>query len=556
MKVFKIAAVAFVVLACAAALLFVGAPDSVAAVTHDPLMILANPALLALRAQHADLVGRAAAKLAEVKDGTPAADVTRIETEHAALIREASEVQTRIAVEERAAPSPQVPTAPIAPENEQRAHAWTATDIAAIQARASAFGLSADQALTVMADTGVRSVEAATDRLQNLVAARQAPRNNPHLQVTRDEGDTLRTAVESAIMLRANPQALAANAPEREMARSWRGMSLMETGRLFVEETRGVRLRGMGRMEMAGALLGLDTLRSRAAGMHSTSDFASLLANVAAKRLRTAYAAAPQTFKPFCRQSNNPDFKEKSVVQLSAAPAFKKVREGQEFSYGGLSDGVEKYALATFGRIIAITRQTLINDDLGAFDRIPTMIGRAAADLESTTVYSVLLDNPNMGDGTALFHADHGNLRTGTVIDETNLALADKGIREQRGFAAKAADREYLNLLPKFLLTGTAYRIAAQKMVTAVTPTATSGVNVFQNALEPITEQRITGNKWFLIADPAQIDTIEYAYLEGEEGVFTEERVGFEVDGIQVKGRLDFAAKAIDWRGLQYNPGA
>jgi hypothetical protein len=59
-----------------------------------------------------------------------------------------------------------------------------------------------------------------------------------------------------------------------------------------------------------------------------------------------------------------------------------------------------------------------------------------------------------------------------------------------------------------------------------------------------------------LIADPATIDTIEYAYLEGEEGVFTEQRVGFEVDGIEVKGRLDFAAKAIDWRGMYYNPGA
>jgi hypothetical protein len=74
--------------------------------------------------------------------------------------------------------------------------------------------------------------------------------------------------------------------------------------------------------------------------------------------------------------------------------------------------------------------------------------------------------------------------------------------------------------------------------------------------MQPIADANISGNKWFTIANPGDIDTIEYAYLEGEEGVFIEQRVGFEVDGIEVKGRLDFAAKAIDWRGMVYNPGA
>ncbi len=513
-----------------------------AALSDPTTLFTANAVLIGLRADHAALVTRAAAKLAEVKDGLPAADVTRIEGEHAELVRQAAELQIRITAEEtRAPPAP-------------ASHAWPAEDITRINARATAFGLTAADAIAVMGDANIRTIEQATDHLQNLVASRAPGRQNPHVCITRDEGDTIRTAIEASVLLRANPQALPANAPEREMARNYRGMSLMEVGRMFVEETQGVRLRGLSRLEMAGTLLGLNT-SIRAPGMHSTSDFASLLANVASKRLRAAYAAAPQTFKAFCRQSNNPDFKSKSVVQLSSAPAFKKVREGMEYSYGGLTEGVEQYALSTFGRIVPITRQTLINDDLGAFDRLPTMIGRAAADLESTTVYDVLLTNAAMGDGVALFHGTHGNLMAGTAIDETNLALADKAIRDQRSLANKSADREYLNLMPKFLLTGTAKRIEAQKMVTAVTPNATSGVNVFQNAIEPITEARVTGNKWLLIADPATVDTIEYAYLEGEEGVFTEQRIGFEVDGIEIKGRLDFAAKAIDWRGMTYNPG-
>lgn len=513
----------------------------------DPVSLFtANAALLALRNQHGELVTRAATLIGTIKDGMPAADVTRIETEHADLVRQAAELQTKITAEEtRAPPAPPAPAA----------HSWSVDDISRINARAFAFGLTPADAIATMGEANVRTIEQATDHLQNLVATRAPTRQNPHVRITQDEGDTIRNAISASILLRANPSALPANAPEREMARNYRGMSLIEVGRVFFEEAHGVRLRDMGRLEMAGTLLGLNA-NIRAPGMHSTSDFASLLANVASKRLRDAYAAAPQTFKPWCRQSNNPDFKTKSVVQLSSAPAFKQVREGAEYTYGGLTEGVEQYALATYGRIVAITRQTLINDDLGAFDRLPTMIGRAAADLESTTVYNVLLTNAAMSDTIALFHASHGNLMTGSAIDETNLALADKAIRDQRSLANKSADREYLNLMPKYILTGNTYRIAAQKIITAVTPNATSGVNVFQNALEPITEARITGNKWFVLADPSTVDTIEYSYLEGEEGVFVEQRIGFEVDGIQIKGRLDFAAKAIDWRGMVYNPGA
>ena len=59
-----------------------------------------------------------------------------------------------------------------------------------------------------------------------------------------------------------------------------------------------------------------------------------------------------------------------------------------------------------------------------------------------------------------------------------------------------------------------------------------------------------------MAADSSQVDTVEYCYLEGAEGVYVEQMVDFDTDGIKVKARLDFAAKVIDWRGLVRSNGS
>lgn len=510
---------------------------------------LAVVAIAALRKDHADVLARAAAKIAELTDGLSVEQVRAIEDDHKKLVDQAGELQRQIDAAEAEARS------------QPGAHAWPAEDIRRINARAAAFGLDASVAIEVMADPKFRTLEAVTDELQSRAVARngQTPRQQPQVQLQRDAVDTVNAAVADAILLRANPTAIAgddrATQDRLARAREWRGMSLLEIGRAYMFEAHGVKLRGVGPLDLAGQLLGLQPM-GRAAGLGSTSDFANVLANVMSKRLRDAYQVAPQNWKLLGRQSNAPDFKQKSVVQLSSAPTFKQVREGAEFQYGGMTDGVEKYALATYGRIIAISRQTLINDDLSAFDRLPMMLGRQAAELEASTFWSVITANANMNDGVALFHSTHGNLAgSGTAIDTTNLGLARAAMRKQKGLAAKAADAEPLNLTPRFLVVSPDKETEAQQALTAVLAAQSSTVNVFANSLQQITEARLTGNAWYLFSDPALIDTIEYAYLDGEEGLYVEQRQGFEVDGLEIKARVDFAAKAIDWRGMYKNPG-
>ena len=355
-----------------------------------------------------------------------------------------------------------------------------------------------------------------------------------------------RDAVTTALMHRADPGAVQLS----DDARAFRGLSLMEMARHALERG-GTRTGGMSKMELAAAALG-----QRAVGYHSTSDFPAILANVANRTLRDAYAATPRTFAAWGRRATITDFRPVQRTQLGGAPDLQKVLESGEFQYGTMGEGKEVYALASYGRIITFTRQALINDDLDAFARVPAAFGASAADLESDIVYSILMQNPAMGDGTALFHGDHGNLGSASVISEAALAAAYRAFGQHRGI-----EDRLISILPRFILVPPGTRsVEARKQVTATTPGNTGDVNTFAGRLQVIEESRLIPSAgqdpWFLAADPSRIDTVEYAYLDGQEGIFTETRMGFEVDGIEIKARHDFAAKAIDWRGLWKNPGA
>ena len=365
----------------------------------------------------------------------------------------------------------------------------------------------------------------------------------------RSAGDTaLQRAMEDAILHRANPGIHKMT----EAGKSLAGRSLMEMARVALERG-GMNTDGMGKMELASVALG----QRAGVGYHATGDFPIVLAAVMNKTLRQAYESTPRTFVAWARRATIPDFKSVNRIQLGGAPDLKLVREGQEISYGTMGEAKEVYALSTYGRIIAFTRQMLINDDLSAFDRIPAAFGASAADLESDIVYGILTANAAMADGTALFHANHGNLAgTASDVSEAGLTAMYLAFAKQKGLEGRP-----IAVQPRYLIVPPGQRsVSARKQIASVTPSQTSEVNPYAGRLEVVEEPRLipaSGNDpWFAAADPSRIDTVEYGYLEGQNGIYTETRVGFEVDGVEVKARHDFGAKAIDWRGLYKNAGA
>lgn len=362
-----------------------------------------------------------------------------------------------------------------------------------------------------------------------------------HVTFGAQEDDKVREAMENAFAHRVGAVKELADG-----AREFRGMSLIRMAEESLSR-KGVKVRGLSEREIAVAALGLER------GYLSSSDFPIILGNTVNRVLRMQYDFAPRTFAPFTTRTTAKDFRPMTKVQLSGVVGgFDKVAEGSEYKNKYMNESKESYKVEKYGQIIPITWETIINDDLSAFTRIPTAIAQKAAQKQSDIIYSILTSNPNMGDNVALFHANHGNLGSASAINAAALSVARAAMRKQTGL-----EGDFINITPTYLIVGPDKETEAQQLIQAVImATKTADTNVFKGSLQIIVEPRLTGNQWYLSADPNQVDTIEYAFLEGDGELFTEQRVGFEVDGMQIKARMVFGAKAIDWRGLFKNPGA
>lgn len=390
------------------------------------------------------------------------------------------------------------------------------------------------------------TVEAASAALIDAIAERDGNQPETRAQhVTVVEDITVATEIRSAAVEAITARAVPGSKLSAD-AQRFGGMSLLRLSEELLT-LRGVNCRGMSPEQIAVRAL-------------STSDLPSILANVMNKTLRAGYENAPRTFVGVFRQASAADFKQIQRTQLSGAPSLEEVNENGEFKYGKVSDAKEVYALKTYGKILPFTRQTIINDDLDALSRVPSLFGRAAADLESDTVWGLVAANPNMADGGALFNSTavttaggHANLAgAGAAINVTSVGAARAAMRKQVGLEGRL-----INITAKHFVVGADKEVELAQFLGGIVPTkAADVVPDMLRTYNPVVEPRLAGNAWYMFADYNQVDTVEYCYLEGNTGVYIETRQGFGVDGIEIKARHDFAAKAIDWRGMYKNPGA
>jgi hypothetical protein len=356
--------------------------------------------------------------------------------------------------------------------------------------------------------------------------------------------DFLGRAIEGVLYAR-----MAGKAPEGA-ATELMGRSMIDMGAMLME-ARGERVSWAKRDQIASRMLTRDL-----GGMHSTSDFPNLLTGAGNRILLDSYKTAECPLKALAKRRDATDFRAISLLRLSEAARLSEVKEGGEVTYGSRSETKEGFAVKTYAKIFSLSRQAIINDDLGAFADSNVAWGRAAAETEADLLVGLFTANSgngmNLDDGNALYTTVRGNkAATGGSIGETTFSDARLAMRQTKGLDGKTP----ISVTPKHLVVGAAKETEAEKVLAAITAAKTSDVNPFAGKVTLHVEPRFTGNAWRLFADPAEISTIVIAYLNGNAGPILHSREGWSTLGAEFRAVLDFGCGLTEWRGTYLNPG-
>ena len=353
------------------------------------------------------------------------------------------------------------------------------------------------------------------------------------------ESDKFRAAAQDAVLMAAGiPVADAAPG-----AQELRGHSMVELARESLQRE-GLQANFGDNMELARQAI------------NSTSTFPAIMANLANKSIMTGFNEAETTFQIWAGKGSNRDFKEAARVALSEAGNLELVPEGGQFQQDFLGEASARTKVATYGKLFSLTRQAIINDDLGLFSKIATKYGSAAKRLVNKMVYAQLTGNVKMQDNVALFDSKHGNVAgTGEALSVKAIAKAITAMRRQKGITGDAT----LNITPKYLVVPPELEMTAYQIVnsTAAVDGVNSGVvNPYKGRFVVVADAELTDpDAWYLVADASQHDTIEVTYLNGVETPRLETRQGFDVDGIEYKVAFDCGVSALDFRGVFKNAG-
>lgn len=337
-------------------------------------------------------------------------------------------------------------------------------------------------------------------------------------------------------------------------------------------EADGVDVRGLTRDQVAMAALGFH----RAAGVrsapayHVTGSFQNLTLDAVNKSMQIGYTEAPSTWRGPMRQGSSvADFKQIHRMRIGAVGNLPVWPDNQDSFKASMADAKESYAVEAYSVEVDFSWRLIVNEDMDAISRVPQMLGTASGRTVNTVAWSVVTANPTMGDGIALFSGASGvrkrsNLTTGagapavaTIQTLTNLMMQMRGENTPEGNESD----DILSLMPVYIVGPSALRTTILQIVRSISDPANTNSGVYNPAqgLNVIIEPRLDASSttaWYLFASPAQIDTIEVTFLQGQETPVVRERMDESKWSQCFKVVQTFAAKAMNHRGIQKHAGA
>ena len=284
---------------------------------------------------------------------------------------------------------------------------------------------------------------------------------------------------------------------------------------------------------------------SRAMG---TEQFAAVVDNFANKTMLKGYTERPVTFVNLVSKGSNKDFKPTYKYRLGLDGVPEKMPpESSEFKYQSLADERVATGIQTYGKAISFTREIFINDDLGMVVKAIRNQAAGFRRLQEQMFYNLLVSGITYNTTT------HKNLAA------TNLTISLVGYSEVRTLMRKQQDAEkkgYVGVFPKFVVAADEYAYKHEQLLVSIADPASSNsgvANVMRDKMTLITSPYLTGAAYYVVANPAELEGIEYTTLNNVDRPFSRTVIPQNHLGIDYQFWMDFGFNLIDYRAFAKN---
>jgi hypothetical protein len=260
------------------------------------------------------------------------------------------------------------------------------------------------------------------------------------------------------------------------------------------------------------------------------------------------------------------DFRTQRIERIGGYGTLPTVNQGAP--YQPLTSPTNEeitYAPAKKGGTEEITFEMIANDDVRAISKIPTALGRAAAQTLYRFIFDIFTTNAaTTYDGVTLFHASHANTGT-SALSGSALSAVRAAMRQQTAYGD---NKDVLSIVPKQLIVPSSLEELAYQLATSLVAlpsgapvgAATDIPNIHSRMNQPIVVDYYSDqNDWYVIADPTMVPTIEVGFYNGRQDpeLFTQSdpTVGsmFDADKVTYKVRHIYGSAVLDHRGFYRN---
>lgn len=186
--------------------------------------------------------------------------------------------------------------------------------------------------------------------------------------------------------------------------------------------------------------------------------------------------------------------------------------------------------IRSFGRLYAITRAAILNDEVEAIAKLFGRVGGHASRLEARMLHELLASNPTLSDGESMFSVDAGNVTPSGPFSAAGLQQAMHLMRNQLTDAGEKCDLEPAAVV-----------VPADQEVTARQTIREIGLPI-----EVHPSCWIEGDPWYLLARPDHAPVLGLMHLrDADAPSIVPLPSSVKVDGVSMSAQYDVGVVAL-----------